>query len=80
MIDQKMIVFSDRAIRRTFHNNEWWFAIADVVSVFTDTVNSSSYIKKNVLKRQGVSQRVETDCHPPLVGYSRRRAETCLYK
>lgn len=50
MIDQKMVVFSDQAIRRTFHNNEWWFAIADVVSVLTDTVNPSSYIKKMRLR------------------------------
>lgn len=50
MIDQKMIVFNDRTIRRTIHNNEWWFCIADVVSVLTDTSNPTDYIKKMRLR------------------------------
>ncbi len=46
MTDQKMVVFNDRAIRRTIHNNEWWFSVADIVVVLTDTTNASDYIKK----------------------------------
>lgn len=50
MTDQKMIVFNDRTIRRTIHNNEWWFCIADVISVLTDTANPTDYIKKMRLR------------------------------
>ena len=39
-------VFKGREIRRTLHNNEWWFVVTDVVSVLTDSVNPSDYIKK----------------------------------
>lgn len=38
-------VFKGKEIRRTLHNDEWWFVIADVVSVLTDSVNPSGYIK-----------------------------------
>ena len=39
-------VFRGKEIRKTIHNNEWWFSVADVVEALTDTVNSSDYIKK----------------------------------
>jgi len=45
-METKNAVFKGREIRRIFHDNEWWFSIADVVEVLTDTVNSSDYIKK----------------------------------
>lgn len=39
-------VFRGKEIRKTIHGNEWWFVVADVVEVLTDTVNSRDYIKK----------------------------------
>ncbi len=39
-------VFRGKEIRKTIYNNEWWFVVADVVEVLTDTVNSTDYIKK----------------------------------
>ncbi|MFH1963246.1 MAG: Bro-N domain-containing protein [bacterium] len=45
-METKLAVFKGKEIRRTLHNNEWWFSIGDVVEVLTDTVNSSDYIKK----------------------------------
>lgn len=41
-----IVVFKEQTIRRAWHNNEWWFAVADVVTVLTDSVNSADYIKK----------------------------------
>ena len=41
----KMIVFQEKQIRRTWHNEEWWFAVVDVVSALTDSKNPSGYIK-----------------------------------
>lgn len=38
-------VFKGREIRRTLHNNEWWFVISDVIAVLTDSVNPAGYIK-----------------------------------
>ncbi|MEA3241495.1 MAG: Bro-N domain-containing protein [Pseudomonadota bacterium] len=42
----KIDVFRGKEIRRTLHDNEWWFVVADVVAVLTDSVNPSDYIKK----------------------------------
>ncbi|MFZ5760561.1 MAG: Bro-N domain-containing protein [Thermodesulfobacteriota bacterium] len=41
-----LIVFKGKEIRRTLHNNEWWFSVVDVVEALTDSVNVGDYIKK----------------------------------
>jgi hypothetical protein len=45
-MESKLVVFKGKQIRRTLHNDEWWFAVADVVEALTDTVNATDYIKK----------------------------------
>ncbi len=45
-MEPHIAVFRGKEIRKTIYNNEWWFAVADVVEVLTDTVNSTDYIKK----------------------------------
>jgi prophage antirepressor-like protein len=42
----KLAVFEDREIRKTIHNGEWWFSVADVVQVLTDSVDTRQYIKR----------------------------------
>lgn len=44
-MDNKLAVFRGKGIRRTLYKNVWWFVIADVVSVLTDSVDPSGYIK-----------------------------------
>lgn len=47
----KLVVFQDKAIRRTWHNDEWYFSVIDVVAVLTDSVNPRDYwfkMKKRV--------------------------------
>src|SRR3990167_2581169 len=41
----KIAVFKGKQVRKIIHNNEWWFVIEDVVSVLTDSVQPSGYIK-----------------------------------
>lgn len=43
--ENHLVVFQEKAIRRTWHNNEWWFAIVDVVAVLTDSVQPEGYVK-----------------------------------
>jgi DNA-damage-inducible protein D len=38
-------VFQETTIRRVWHNEEWWFAIVDVVAVLTDSVQPEGYVK-----------------------------------
>ena len=43
--ENHLVVFRERSIRRTWHNEEWWFAIVDVVAVLTDSVQPEGYVK-----------------------------------
>ncbi len=49
-METSIAVFRGKEIRKTIHNNEWWFSVADVVAMLTESSNSSGYIKK-MLKR-----------------------------
>jgi DNA-damage-inducible protein D len=44
-METKIALFRGKSIRKTLHNNEWWFVITDVVSVLTDSIDPSGYIK-----------------------------------
>ena len=41
----KIAIFRKREIRKTIHNNEWWFVVVDVVAALTDSVQPDGYIK-----------------------------------
>jgi prophage antirepressor-like protein len=45
-MENKLVVFQDKQIRRTLHNGEWWFSVSDVVEELTNTPNAADYIKK----------------------------------
>ena len=45
-------VFQETTIRRVRHNEEWWFAIVDVVGVLTDSVQPEGYVKDRLRARQ----------------------------
>lgn len=44
-METKVALFRGSGIRKTFHNNEWWFVIDDVVGVLTDSADPPGYIK-----------------------------------
>ena len=41
----RIALFQRKEVRRTIHNNEWWFVISDVVAALTDSVDPPGYIK-----------------------------------
>jgi hypothetical protein len=41
----KIAVFRGKEVRKTIHNNEWWFVIEDVVAILTDSIDPKGYIK-----------------------------------
>lgn len=43
--ENRIALFQKRELRRTIHNNEWWFVIADVVAALTDSVDPQGYLK-----------------------------------
>jgi len=42
----RLALFQRKEVRRTIHNNEWWFVITDVVVALTDSVDPSQYLKR----------------------------------
>ena len=60
---QKLAVFKDKHIRRTIHNDEWWFSVIDVVGALTGSPDPGAYWRKlkQRLKKEG-SEAV-TICH-----------------
>ena len=55
----KLVVFQEKEIRRTWHNDEWWFSVSDIVGVLSDSKDSKAYWRK---LKQRESQLV-TICH-----------------
>lgn len=39
-------LFQKREIRRTRYQNDWWFAITDIIAALTDSADPSDYWKK----------------------------------
>jgi len=44
--EERVALFQKREIRRTMHNNAWWFVITDVIAALTDSPDPSDYWKK----------------------------------
>ena len=44
--EDRIAVFENKEIRKTFYNGEWWFVINDVVAVLTDSKDVRQYIKR----------------------------------
>jgi hypothetical protein len=43
--ERRIALFQRKQVRRTIHNNEWWFVIADVVAALTDSADPQGYTK-----------------------------------
>ena len=44
--ETRIAILQRKEVRRTLHNNEWWFVIADVVAALTDSAEATQYINK----------------------------------
>lgn len=44
--DKSLVIFQDKKIRRTWHEDTWWFSVLDIVSVLTDSSDPKQYINK----------------------------------
>ncbi len=52
----KIAVFKGQKVRKTLHNNEWWFSIVDVVAVLTDSDNPRDYWYKMKIREKEESE------------------------
>ncbi len=51
-----LVVFQGRNIKRTWHNNEWWFVLEDIVKALTDSNDPKQYIQKMKQRDDQLSQ------------------------
>lgn len=60
--ENHIAVFQETAIRRTWHNEEWWFSIIDVVGVLSGTAIPKRYwsdLKRKLAQEAGSGQPYE---------------------
>ena len=51
-METKIAVFKGNHVRKTVHNNEWWFSIIDIIEVLTDSGRPRKYwsdLKKKLI-------------------------------
>ncbi|TRZ64530.1 MAG: phage antirepressor protein [Rhodocyclaceae bacterium] len=56
-------VFQEQAIRRTWHNEEWWFSVVDVCGVLTESPDAGAYWRKLKQRLAAEGSEVVTFCH-----------------
>lgn len=56
-------LFKGRRIRKTIHENEWWFSVVDVVEALTDSVNARDYwFKMKIRVKDEAGVELSTFC------------------
>ncbi len=63
-ITTKIAIFQKKEIRKTIYNNEWWFSVADVIEVLTNTADVRDYIKKMKKRDKELNSYWGTNCPP----------------
>lgn len=62
-METKIAIFRGKGIRRTIHNDEWWFSVVDVVEALTDSANSRDYwYKMKVREKDDAGIELSTIC------------------
>jgi hypothetical protein len=59
----KIVLFKGRKIRKTIHNNEWWFSVVDVCSVLTESPDGGAYWRKLKQRLNEEGSEIVTFCH-----------------
>ncbi len=63
-MDNTLAIFQGKKIRKTWHNNEWWFSVFDIIVVLTDSADPKQYIKKMRQRDPFLSSNWGTICTP----------------
>ncbi len=59
----KLVVFRGKKNRRTLHNNEWWFSVADVCGALTGSKDAGAYRRKLKQRLKNDGSEAVTKCH-----------------
>ena len=61
---RNVALFQETSIRRTWHQNQWWFVVVDVVSALTDSRDPTQYINRIRLRDKDLAQGWVHFVHP----------------
>ncbi|MCA3269069.1 MAG: Bro-N domain-containing protein [Alphaproteobacteria bacterium] len=61
--EKAVVLFSESRIRRTWHQDEWWFSVVDVVGALTGSLDAGAYWRKLKQRLQAENSEVVTFCH-----------------
>lgn len=61
--ENSIVIFKEKQIRRTWHNSEWWFSVADVCRALTKSADSGAYWRKLKQRLKEEGSEVVTNCH-----------------
>ena len=62
-INNQIAIFRGKTVRKTIYKKEWWFSVADVIEILTDTVDIRDYIKKMKKRDKELNTYWGTNCH-----------------
>ena len=61
--EDRIVVFQEKAIRRVWQKNEWWFSVVDVCAVLTESADAVAYWRKLKQRLIAEGSEVVTFCH-----------------
>ena len=75
----RIVVFQETAIRRTWHGSEWWFSVIDVVGILSESNNPNRYwsdLKRKLAQEAGSGQPYEKIVRLKLTAPDGRQRDT----
>jgi len=60
----QIALFKGKEIRKTIHDNEWWFSVSDVIEALTDSRDVKQYIKRMRSRDPELNSNWGTICTP----------------
>jgi DNA-damage-inducible protein D len=79
--NRRIALFQHSEIRRTIHNDEWWFVISDVVAALTDSVDPQGYLKDMRRRDPELSKgwgQIATPLSVPTSGGDQKATQTMI--
>ena len=77
--EDRIVIFQEQAIRRTWHENEWWFSVIDVVGVLSESSYANRYwsdLKRKLAQEAGSEQPYEKIVRLKLTAPDGKQRET----
>ncbi|MDD2763732.1 MAG: Bro-N domain-containing protein [Opitutaceae bacterium] len=66
-METRIALFQKKEIRKTIHENEWWFVVVDVVAALTDSPNPTDYLNKVRRRDPELAKGYGQFVHPLLI-------------